>query len=751
MLFPIFAWISFRLLLRFQMRRRRSETTPTLEYPIRNILFEWNQRSTIPETEPASSTIFVYATSLLAYIDLHTCFKIKHSINDQTDAILERYHERDEPFNVYLPITSDDYPPGYEPVPGIRHAERRYHSIGSDILNTDDKQTTFMNDPHFIETPDARSAFTNMPSLDLTGSPPIPEIVTIINEWFPEYIHFLSEYCRPPSYGPQAIADFLRATPLADPPTPERHEAIMHIIRHKFNIRPYRPLHFADALAANTPLGTSASYYSKFSSESRILARYSAPSLYQDKPTSKGHFINVMLNQYRLEYHFVKYEGAPFPTDSLDPEAIEAQLDHWFALHPTQLFIRTQISKRDPTLPKKIRPVYSVDDRFLHLEKTLFTPALAQLRNPECCVAHGLETFRGSMTLLDRISLFFKSFISLDWSQFDQRLPLYVIKAFFLDYLPSLLIVSAGYMPTRNYPDSSQPTPDFAWKIFRLVRFLYLWYRRMTFLSFDGFSFIRDHGGVPSGLLNTQFLDSFGNMYIILDCLLEFGFSNEETLQMLFCVLGDDNLIFLDHNLERVTEFMNFLSRYCEPRTGMVISILKSVYSNLRTKISFLSYTNNFGQPTREIGKLVAQLAMPERPVNPDRQWIHAARALGLAYASCGQDYSFHLLCFMVYQKFKPDNPVSGHQIRKVFRKWIHEIPELDVTEEFYSFGDFPSLMYIRQRLSAYHGPFSDTDKWNFRVFTVPPTDNLDEYTTLKDYIPTDPQMYALLRDLTDK
>lgn len=162
-----------------------------------------------------------------------------------------------------------------------------------------------------------------------------------------------------------------------------------------------------------------------------------------------------MLNEFRLEYHFVKYEKYPFPTNDLTPEELSARFELWLARHPSQLFIRTQISKRDPTLPKKIRPVYSVDDRFLHTEKTLTTPALAQLRNPECCVAHGLETFRGSMSLLNRVSYSFMSFISLDWSQFDQRLPRYVIVAYYLDYLTSLIIVSHGYMPTRTIPIQS--------------------------------------------------------------------------------------------------------------------------------------------------------------------------------------------------------------------------------------------------------------------------------------------------------
>jgi hypothetical protein len=732
------------VLLRFQSRRRRNETTPTLIYPIRNVLFEWEYHRSIPRTDPLKP--FDYSKSLLAYIDLRTCRIIQDSLQHEKDVILERYNARDESFNLYTPLDDNDLPDDRLPATGISHAGNRYHSIPSASSDPNRSMAPIINESDFIENPDVRSQIQFSETLDLTGDPPHPRIAQIIHDWFPVYEQYLAKYCRPASYGPQAFHDFNRPTPTPAPPTPERHEQIMSLVRAKMAIQPYRPLHYVDALAAETPLNTSASYYSKFNPESKIFARHSAPTRYSSMPTSKGYNFNVMLNQFRLEYHHIKYDGMPFPTDNHDPEANLSILQTWFDKHPAQLFIRTQISLRNPSEPKKIRPVYSVDDRFLHLEKSLFTPALAQLRNPECCVAHGLETFRGSMSLLNQAAMFFLSYISLDWSQYDQRLPYYVIIAFFLDYLPSLLIVSHGYMPTRLYPNSSQPLHSFARKIFNLVIFLLVFYLSMRFLSFDGFAYIREHGGVPSGLLNTQFLDSFGNMYIIADCLLEFGFTHEECLQMLFCVLGDDNLIYLREHIDRTLQFAVFLDHYANQRHGMVLSILKSVITNLRTKITFLSYENTEGMPTRPIGKLVAQLAFPERPVPEKRNWIHAARALGLAYASCGQDMAFHLLCKIVYEEFRPADPVSVLHIDKIFKKWKFQLPEFDIQTDEYSFPDFPTLYELRQNVSSYHGPFSETDKWNFNLFNVPPSDNLTDYVTLKDYILTDPDLQSTVQ-----
>jgi hypothetical protein len=96
----------------------------------------------------------------------------------------------------------------------------------------------------------------------------------------------------------------------------------MEIIRAKFAIQLYRPLHFVDALAAETPLNTSASYFSKFDPPTRFYARFSAPTRYAARPTSKGYNLNVTLNTFRLELHHIKYEGYPFPTDGLDSDAI---------------------------------------------------------------------------------------------------------------------------------------------------------------------------------------------------------------------------------------------------------------------------------------------------------------------------------------------------------------------------------------------------------------------------------------------
>nr|QOI17253.1 RNA-dependent RNA polymerase [Caloscypha fulgens partitivirus 1] len=722
--------VTINILLRFQHRRRSGNIPKQVSHPIRNIYYEWMIRSQIPEDASLQQYNVDYSRTLLHYIDLNTNFKVSESIREIQDDFFERYTSLDEPFNLHTPHDILEIPENRIPSNGLKILPFRYHQISPGLISHHGKESLTYLDPFAPETPDSREPYSFNPEVDLTGSPPHPEIVQIIHDWFPMFEQHIQTYCRPPSYGPQAFQDFNRPTDPIPPPSPQRENDILTIIRNVFAISPYRPLHFVDALAANTPNITSASYHDKFDTKAKAYARYSSPALYANRPQSKGYHFNHMMNTFRLDAHKIKNAEITLPWKL-----------QFFLDHPTQLFIRSQISLRDPSTPKKIRPVYSVDSRFLHLEKMLTTNLLAQMRNPQCCVLHGLETFRGAMSVIDKIAHSFTAYVSLDWSNFDQRAPQPAIKCYYTRFLPSLLIVSHGYFPSRGYENTQQPIDIFATKVFNILSFLYLWYRNMVFLSFDGYAYTRLNGGVPSGLLNTQSLDSFVNMYVLADCLLEFGFTIQETMEMIFFILGDDNIFFARMNFSRIADFMVFLEDYAKRRHGMVVSILKSVYSSLRTKISVLGYENTYGMPTRPLGKLIAQLCFPERPVPDDKSWMHAARALGLATAACGQDADFHMLCYMVYQKFKPTNKVTSAQFRKVLNYAVLESLDFKFTEYMLDVPEFPTLYEIRSKVSSYAGPFNEKDKWNRSLFKdVPPSDNLNDFVTLDTWLNTHPE-----------
>lgn len=723
---------------RFKFRHTNPAYTSLLPW-IRNIYYEYKIR----EQFGTSALSFEYHASLLHTLDHIISRRHAPKLEQSIDAIIEHRQHLEQPTRLYDYHDYRDTPDLRIPKPGLKLLECRYFKKSPGLNYSEIEHLTLSNDPLAAEEPLDRKPETYSVDIDLAGLPAHPKIERLIHQWTPHFLPFLSDYCRPFSFGPQAFYDFNRTTESHAPPSETRENDILFIIQNVFNCRPYQPLHFADTLAAGFPLKTSASYHEKYDPRHIVLSRLSSPSLYANRPTSKGHHINTVMTRARKLFHKIKEIGTPTDStlnDALIPDSAEqTRLQQFFQSEPTELFIRSQISKRDPNEPKKIRPVYAAPLIFILMEVMLTYAFIVQLRNHDCAVMHGLETFRGAMFYIDRVALNYTSYVSLDWSQFDQRLPYYVVIFFFTKWLPSLIIINKGYAGTHTYPDTRFPDySKFAIKIFNLLQFLLIWYINMVFISYDGYAYVRLNGGVPSGIFNTQSLDSIGNMYIITDCLLEFGFTKSECLDMVFFILGDDNVFFARQHFNRICDFMQFLNEYAQSRHGMVVSVLKSVFTQIRTKIEVLGYTNNFGMPTRPLGKLVAQLAFPEREVK--YEWQHAARALGLADANCGQDMSFHMLCYFVYKEFRPTEPVRTDLFRKTVKHTFLERLDLDESEEYFHFPEFPTLMEIRSRVQYYHGSFHETDKWKWNIFTNPPSSGDSDNVTLAQWLEQNPE-----------
>lgn len=265
----------------------------------------------------------------------------------------------------------------------------------------------------------------------------------------------------------------------------------------------------------------------------------------------------------------------------------------------------------------------------------------------------------------------------------------------------------------------------------------------MVFLSYDGFAYIRENGGVPSGILNTQGLDSYVDLYIHVDALLEFGYQEQEISDMIFFIMGDDNLFYGKGEYERIQRFFLFFVQYAQQRHGMKLSITKSLISNLRHKITVLSYDNDYGEPLRNVGKLVAQLALPERPIKEDEDYLHAIRALGLATADCGKHHDFYRLCQMVYHRFIVLSPVPISKVLRVLPYMALEALELEsyVLGDTFTFPHFPEFEEIRRKVSSYQGSFNERDHWPKEIFSQPPSDPMPNKVTLSDVLATNPEI----------
>jgi hypothetical protein len=542
-----------------------------------------------------------------------------------------------------------------------------------------------------------------------------PRIMRIVKSRYPQYLNYVRQYVRPLGTTDATVNDFFKSQSPSDPIPQDRRIRIISLVKNFLAITPYLPVHFVDSLYDKTPLHTGTGYFNRHSFKMAAHALFSAPKEYSQRPTSKGYYINAFLELARTLIHNIKKFGSPLPYSSPSLE----DLRHFFLTRPTMLFTRNHISDRDGNL--KQRPVYAVDDLFIRIESMLTFPAHVLARKIDCCIMYGYETIRGSNRELDRIAQYYKTFFTIDWSAFDQRMPRVITDLFFTDFLESLIVISHGYQPTYDYPTYPDLSPE---KMFQrtsnLLTFLHTWYNNMVFVTADGFAYARSCAGVPSGLLNTQYLDSFCNLFLIFDGLIEFGCSDAEIYEIFLLVMGDDNTGFTLWPITKLEKFIEFFERYALERYGCVLSKTKSVITILRNKIETLSYQCNFGRPIRPLGKLVAQLCYPERGPKPK---YTSARAVGMAYAACGMDSTFHAFCRDIYYEYLDDSTISTDP--DFFSHVQAHLPGYlradESLREQFTLTEFPSLQTVIRHVSKWQGPLSFYPKWDRAHFINDP------------------------------
>jgi hypothetical protein len=609
------------------------------------------------------------------------------------------------------------------PAPGLRLVPHEYHS--GHIIHENPATSRPLNPD---EESDAAESY--LPG-DIDFGPEVdPLIRSLLERKYPTYLPFVNKYCRPAGTTNGTFRDFNKPQVPSDPIDPARKERIFKHVFHFLDATPYLPIHFVDTQFDKRPLVTGTGYHNRFSYSQRAHARFSHPDEYRERPTSRGYFYNATYENARTIIHKIKETGMPFnlafapeDTDLTDDQIYELihSYENFFLDYPTLLFTRNHISDREKTL--KVRPVYAVDDLFLIIESMLTFPLLVQARKPSCCIMYGLETIRGSNNYLDNLARQYSTFFTIDWSGYDQHLPRVITDLYYTDFLRRLLVISHGYAPTYEYPEYPDLDEHILYKkIDNLLHFLHMWYNNMVFLSIDGYAYWRLHAGVPSGLFNTQYLDSFGNLFLLIDGLIEFGCTDEEIREIVLFVLGDDNSGFTRWPLLRLTQFVAFFEKYALRRYNMTLSKTKSVITALRDKIESLGYQCNYGSPRRPIDKLVAQLCYPEHKI---KYHTMSARAIGIAYAAAAQDPKFHAFCYDVYLTFLPYYKFDERatlQLERFLSLGMSEdfIPRTELLE-------FPSFQKVRKCFLEYLGPLSYAPKWNYAHFingpdVIPPS-----------------------------
>jgi hypothetical protein len=315
------------------------------------------------------------------------------------------------------------------------------------------------------------------------------------------------------------------------------------------------------------------------------------------------------------------------------------QFMYWFTAHARSHLVNASD-------PDKIRMVFGVTKLLIIIELMLLWPMFNWLRKGLTPIAWGYETLNGGIyRIYNEIATHCyraRTFLALDWSAFDKRVRFTIIDDIHTIWF-TFLDLSSGYMPNILNPSSTLDP----------VRITRLWKFMSKALKFtpsrlpDGSEWTRIHSTLPSGLLQTQVLDSWINAIMIITCLLALGIS--VTKDLFIKVLGDDSLIALKEFISP-DQYESFLDKFAEEalrRFGAVLNVKKSSIGGSLESMNFLGYKFNNSIPQRDPLSLLAQLAYPERSWDVPKL---AARAVGIAYASCGQSELVYNVCRDVFE-----------------------------------------------------------------------------------------------------
>ena len=142
---------------------------------------------------------------------------------------------------------------------------------------------------------------------------------------------------------------------------------------------------------------------------------------------------------------------------------------------------------------------------------------------------YGLETFRGANSYLDAVAQDYKTYFTVDWPTFDQLMPRCITDVYYQRFLPRLICTSHSYQPTYEVLSNPDLNPTkFTAMMRNLLSFLHTWFNNLTFDSTQGYAYRRQLAGILSGLFNTQYIDSFCNLFVVIDAMIEYGFTDDE-------------------------------------------------------------------------------------------------------------------------------------------------------------------------------------------------------------------------------
>jgi hypothetical protein len=389
---------------------------------------------------------------------------------------------------------------------------------------------------------------------------------------------------------------------------------------------------------------------------------------------------NELFVYNRTLVHQIKYGFSKFWDSYGNPRTY-----YWNTLHA-----RSHVVSKDE--PDKIRAVFGAPKLLLMIENMFIWQLQRTYLNEDTGrMLWGREIMKGGWKKLYNEILSNgtpNTLLSIDWSQFDKRL-LFQLMDIVHDIWKSYFDFSK-YAPTSFYPHGHPKDPL---TIERLWRWMCYSIKFNPILLPDGRLYRWTYNGFGSGYQQTQLMDSFANMIMILTCLSALGI-NINSDHFWIRIQGDDSLVsFFERTFDIYgPNFLSMLADAAEYYFNAKLNVKKSSILNKLNNLSVLGYFNIYGLPFRTDEDLLRHLYFPERP----QDWTRlAASSMGLAMASTGCSIRFYNTCQMIWNEL-----VVKRGIKPYFRelKWMERANMIERSEALEG-TDFPKIYELRSKV----------------------------------------------------
>nr|BAH08700.1 putative RNA-dependent RNA polymerase [Flammulina velutipes isometric virus] len=357
----------------------------------------------------------------------------------------------------------------------------------------------------------------------------------------------------------------------------------------------------------------------------------------------------------------------------------------------TNLRSRFHVVKADE--PDKIRAVFGVPKLLLQAEQTFIWPMLSHYldNSDRYPLLWGNEMMSGGWRKLNRTiynGRTVNTVLSLDWSQFDKR-ALHEVIDDVHDIWRSYFDFSF-YMPTSFYPnaptDESRLENLWEWMTYNIKKYPI----RLSSGKLSQWRF----NGIASGFQQTQLLDSFVNMIMILTCLSRAGVNINSkdffiSSRGRFTYRTFPEMMYQLHGMKFLDMIANNAMYYFNAK----LNVDKSEINWNTNGMKVLGYPNDYGTPRRTDQDLLSHLFFPERIYSLPSL---ASTCIGIAYASCGSNPKVYAICQDIFLFLRNVFDVAPDVVTN---RWMFRAGLLNY-DEFTSmtFNSFPSMLELQAR-----------------------------------------------------